>query len=359
MIRTIGVVNGGGDAPGLNAVIRAVVKSAIGRFGWQVTGIRNGFDGLIWPEGCIPLSWDSVSGILPRGGTILGTTNRGDPFAYQRVENGKVTTRDFSALCLENARQLGLDAFVVIGGDGTLRIARDFWRRGLNLVGVPKTIDNDLSATEATFGFDSALQVATEALDRLHSTAESHHRVMLLEVMGREAGWIALHAGIAGGADVILIPEIPFRFEAVCDAVRAREAKGKTFSLIVVAEGVQLPEKGPTGQPIPKAGPGGVATVIAGVLGDMLQKEVRVTVLGHVQRGGSPTPFDRILATRFGVHATELIERRAFGRMVCLKAGRIESVPLEEAVRADKRVDPKGEYVHAARATGITFGDAG
>jgi len=358
-IRTIGIVNGGGDAPGLNAVIRAVVKSAIGRFGWQVMGVRNGFDGLIWPEGCIPLPWDAVSGILPRGGTILGTTNRGDPFAYRRCEDGKEVTKDFSGVCLENVRRLGLDALVVIGGDGTLRIARNFWRRGLNLVGVPKTIDNDLSATEATFGFDSALQVATEALDRLHSTAESHHRVMLLEVMGREAGWIALHAGIAGGADVILIPEIPFRFDAICDAVRAREAKGKTFSLVVVAEGVQLPERVPRGRAIAKAGPRGVAGVIAGVLEEMLDKEARVTVLGHVQRGGSPTPFDRILATRFGVHATELIERGAFGRMVCLKAGRIESVPLEEAVRADKRVDPKGEYVHAARATGITFGDAG
>ncbi|MGA2482637.1 MAG: ATP-dependent 6-phosphofructokinase [Candidatus Acidiferrales bacterium] len=356
-IRTIGVANGGGDAPGLNAAIRGVVKSAIGQHGWNVLGVRNGFDGLIWPEGCVPLPWDSVSGILPRGGTILGTTNRGNPFSYRQIENGKEVVRDYSGLCLENARRLGLDALVVIGGDGTLSIARDLAARGLNIVGVPKTIDNDLSATETTFGFDSALQVATEALDRLHTTAESHHRVMLLEVMGREAGWIALHAGIAGGADVILIPEIPFRFEAVCDAVRAREARGKAFSLVIVAEGVKLPEKDPQGRPIPPAGPGSIANAIACALGEMLQKEVRVTVLGHVQRGGSPTPFDRILATRFGVHATELIERRAFGRMVCLKAGRIGSVPLEEAVGANKRVDPDGDYIRVARATGITFGD--
>lgn len=356
-IRTIGVANGGGDAPGLNAVIRGVVKSAIGRYRWSVTGIRNGFDSLIWPEGCMPLVWDSVSGILPRGGTILGTTNRGNPFSYHRVEDGQEVVRDYSGLCLENARRLGLDALVVIGGDGTLGIARDFARRGLNIVGVPKTIDNDLSATETTFGFDSALQVATEALDRLHTTAESHHRVMLLEVMGREAGWIALHAGIAGGADVILIPEIPFRFEAICEAVNSREKRGRKFSLVIVAEGVKLPEKDPLGRPLPPAVPGNVANTIAGVLDAMLQKEVRVTVLGHVQRGGSPTPFDRILGTRFGVHATELIEKRAFGRMVCLKAGRIESVTLEEAVGANKRVDPEGDYVHVARATGITFGD--
>lgn len=356
-IRTIGVANGGGDAPGLNAVIRGVVKSAINVHGWRVIGVTNGFDGLIWPEGCRVLTLDSVSGILPRGGTILGTTNRGNPFAYRKTEDGRETVNDYSSLCLENCRRLNLDAVIAIGGDGTLSIARDFARKGMNVVGVPKTIDNDLSATEITFGFDTALQVATEAIDRLHTTAESHHRVMLVEVMGRDAGWIALHAGIAGGADVVLIPEIPFTFENICAAVEERDKHGKKFSLVVVAEGVHLPEKDPLGKPIPRPTPGNAANIIAYSLREMTHKEVRVTVLGYIQRGGSPSPFDRILATRFGVGATDLVAHGKFGQMVCLRAGRIESVPLEEAVGSIKRVDPDGNHVHTARAVGINFGD--
>ncbi|MFI5058615.1 MAG: 6-phosphofructokinase [Candidatus Acidiferrales bacterium] len=356
-VKTIGVVNGGGDAPGLNAVIRAVVRSATGAHGMRVIGIYNGFDGLIWPEGAKELTDESVSGILPRGGTILGTTNRGNPFGYRGKEDGKEVVHDYSSLCLENARRLGIDALIVIGGDGTLHIAHDFSRRGMKVVGVPKTIDNDLSATEVTFGFDTALLVATEAIDRLHTTAESHHRVMLIEVMGRDAGWIALHAGIAGGAHIILIPEIPFRFESICDAVHARENRGKLFSLVVVAEGVKLPETDPNGKVIPHPAPGNVANTIAFTLREMLHKEIRVTVLGHVQRGGSPTPFDRILATRMGVHATDLVARGEFNRMVCLRAGKIESVTLEEALSQLKMVDPAGEIVHAARAIGTTFGD--
>jgi ATP-dependent phosphofructokinase / diphosphate-dependent phosphofructokinase len=356
-IKTIGIVNGGGDAPGLNAVIRAVVRSAIGAHGLGVIGIRNGFDGLIWPEDSGELTDSSVSGILPRGGTILGTTNRGNPFGYHAKEEGKEVVRDYSGLCMENARRLGIDAFIVIGGDGTLHIAHDFARRGLKVVGVPKTIDNDLSATEVTFGFDTALLVATEAIDRLHTTAESHHRVMLIEVMGRDAGWIALHAGLAGGAHIILIPEIPFRFEVICDAVHARENRGKRFSMVVVAEGVKLPATDPNGKMIPRAVPGSVANTIAFTLREMLHKEIRVTVLGHVQRGGSPTPFDRILATRLGVHAVDLIARAQFDRMVCLRAGKIESVSLEEALSKMKCVDPASEIVHAARAIGATFGD--
>jgi ATP-dependent phosphofructokinase / diphosphate-dependent phosphofructokinase len=357
-IRTIGIVNGGGDAPGLNPVIRAIVRSAIYEHGMRVIGIRNGFDGLIWPEGAKEMTEDSVSGILPRGGTILGTTNRGNPFAYVSTEDGKEVTHDYSSLCMENARRLGIDAVVVIGGDGTQHIARDFFRKGMNIVGVPKTIDNDLDATEVTFGFDTALVVATESVDRLHTTAESHHRVMLIEVMGRDAGWIALHAGIAGGAHIILVPEIPFKFEAVCDAIRARELRGKRFSLIVVAEGVKLPATDPKGKPVPAAGPGNVANTIAFTLREMLHKEIRVTVLGHVQRGGSPTPFDRILGTRFGVAATDLIAKQQFGRMVCLKAGKMESVSLDEALEKMKYIDPSSEIVHAARAVGATFGDS-
>ena len=357
-VRTIGIVNGGGDAPGLNAVIRAVVRTAISQHNMRVIGIRNGFDGLIWPEGAKEMTEESVSGILPRGGTILGTTNRGNPFAYKTTENGVETVHDYSLLCMDNARRLGIDAIVVIGGDGTQHIARDFSRKGVNVVGVPKTIDNDLDATEVTFGFDTALVIATEAVDRLHTTAESHHRVMLIEVMGRDAGWIALHAGIAGGAHIILIPEIPFKFEYICDAVRARELRGKRFSLIVVAEGVKLPAADPSGKPIPPAGPGNVANTIAYTLREMLHKEIRVTVLGHVQRGGSPTPFDRILGTRLGVAATDLVAKHHLGRMVCLKSGKIESVSLDEALEKMKYVDPGSEIVHAARAVGATFGDS-
>ena len=357
-VRTIGLVNGRGDAPGLNAVIRAVVRSAIYEHGMRVIGIRNGFDGLIWPEGAKELTEESVSGILPRGGPILGTTNRGNPFAYKSMENGKEVIHDYSSLCMENARRLGVDAMIVTGGDGTQHIARDFFNKGVNVVGVPKTIDNHLDATEVTFGFDTALVIATEAIDRLHTTAESHHRVMLIEVMGRDAGWIALHAGIGGGAHIILVPELPFKFEAICDAVRARELRGKRFSLVVVAEGVKMPATDPSGKPIPPVGPGGVANSIAFTLREMLQKEIRVTVLGHVQRGGSPTPFDRILGTRFGVAATDLVANGQFGRMVCLKAGKMASVSLDEALEKMKFIDPSSEIVHAARAVGITFGDS-
>jgi 6-phosphofructokinase 1 len=300
---------------------------------------------------------ESVSGILPRGGTILGTTNRGNPFSYKATENGQEVVHGYPSLCMDNARRLGIDAIIVIGGDGTQHIARDFSRKSMSIVGVPKTIDNDLDATEVTFGFDTALVIATEAVDRLHRTAESHHRVMLIEVMGRDAGWIALHAAIAGGARIILVPEIPFTFENVCDCIRARDLRGKHYSLIVVAEGVKVPDKDPNGKPIPPVSPGNVANTIGYTLSEMLQKEVRVTALGHVQRGGSPTPFDRILGTRFGVAATDLVASQQFGRMVCLKAGKMDSVSLDEALEKMKYIDPNCEIVHAARAVGATFGD--
>ena len=359
-IQTIGIANGGGDCPGLNAVIRGVVRSAILGHGWNVIGIHDGFDGLIWPERSVPLTVESVAGILPRGGTILGTTNRGNPFRYTIEKDGKSETHDFSLRCCENARKLGLDAMIVIGGDGTLIIARDLGRMGIPVVGVPKTIDNDISATEVSFGFDTALHVATDAIDRLHTTAESHGRVMVIEVMGRNAGWIALHSGIAGGADVILIPEIPFTIETVCEKLREREAAGKKFSLVVVAEGVKLPPLDPaTGKPFPPPRPGQVGILIGDAIHALLKKDVRITVLGHIQRGGSPSPFDRILATRFGVEAVELVARGEFGRMVCLRSGEIESVPIDEAVCEMRRVDPRGSKVRAARAVGITFGDQG
>ncbi len=356
-IQTIGIANGGGDCPGLNAVIRGAVRSAILGHGWRVIGINDGFDGLIWPERTMPLTVESIAGILPRGGTILGTTNRGNPFHYPVDENGKRVTRDYSLKCCENARELGMDAVIAIGGDGTLTIARDLGRLGIPIVGVPKTIDNDLSATEVTFGFDTALHVATDAIDRLHTTAESHGRVMVIEVMGRDSGFIALHSGIAGGADVILLPEIPFTIETICERLRERTASGKKFSLVVVAEGVKLPLHDPGGKPFPAPRPGQVGILIGDAIHTHLKQDVRVTVLGHIQRGGSPSPFDRILATRFGVEAVELVARGEFGRMVCLRAGEIESVSLDEAVGEVRLVDPKGSMVRTARAVGITFGD--
>ena len=341
----------------MNAAIRGVVKTAILRYGWRVIGITNGFDGLIWPERSLEMTLDSVRGILPRGGTILGTTNHGNPFAYREEVAEQKETRDLSTLCLENVAKLGLDALVVIGGDGTLSIARDFWRRGLRVVGLPKTIDNDVPATEVTFGFDTALHVATDAIDRLHTTGESHGRVMVVEVMGRNAGWIALHSGIAGGADVILIPEIPFRFEHVCEKILAREAAGRKFSIVVVAEGAKLPERDAAGVPLAPASTGQAALRVGEAIGRIVKKEVRVTVLGHIQRGGSPSPFDRILATRFGCAAADLVAREEFGRMVCLRAGRIESVALEEAVGGRGYVNVLCDHVHTARSTGISFGD--
>ena len=356
-IQTIGIANGGGDCPGLNAVIRGAVHAAILEHGWRVIGITNGYDGLIWPERTVPLTMDAVADILSRGGTILGTTNRGNPFHYEVEEDGKTVTRDYSLTCCDNMRKLGLDALVVIGGDGTLAIARDLGRLCLPIVGVPKTIDNDISATEVTFGFDTALHVVTDAIDRLHTTAESHGRVMVIEVMGRDAGWIALHSGIAGGVDVILIPEIPFTIETVCKKIREQELEGKKFFLVVVAEGVKLPALDPAGKLFPAPRPGQVGILIGDAIHALLKKDVRVTVLGHIQRGGSPSPFDRILATRFGVKAVELIARGNFGHMVCLRAGEIESVPLDGVVGKTRLVDPMGGIVRTARAVGITFGD--
>jgi phosphofructokinase-like protein len=355
--RTIGIVNGGGDCPGLNAVIRAVVRTAKLEHDWRVIGVTNGFNGLIWPEQSFELTIESIRGILPRGGTILGTTNRGNPHSFPVEENGKTVMTDFSGRVIENMKEMGMEGLVVIGGDGTLTIAHQFAKLGVKVVGVPKTIDNDLLATEFTFGFDTALHVATDAIDRLHTTAESHQRVMVVEVMGRDAGWIALHSGLAGGADVILIPEIPFTIETVCEAINRRQALGRSFCLVVVAEGVKLPEKDALGKPFPKPVPGQVGNAIGFAIREYLKREVRVTVLGHVQRGGSPSPFDRTLATRFGVHAVDLIAKGQYDRMVCLRSSKIESVPLTEAIGANKLVDPSSDYVRAARAVGITFGD--
>jgi len=351
-IRCIGICTGGGDAPGLNAVIRAVVESAFLKHRWKVIGIPDGFDGLIWPEKSYELTLKDVGDILPRGGTILGTTNRGNPFKYCTIENGKEVIRDISDEVIANSRKLGIDAVISIGGEGSQTIALELFHKGMQIVGVPKTIDNDLSATEVTFGFDTAVNTATDAVDKIHTTAESHHRIMLVEVMGRDAGWIALKAGIAGGAHVILIPEIPFTIENICTFVRERESYGKRFTIVVIAEGVKLPLSFKENRRV-----GSVGNLIGSAIAASSNKEVRVSVLGHLQRGGSPTPFDRILATRFGVAAVDLIAEGRFGKMVCLRNEHIEAVDIAEAIGRLKTVDPNGQMVHTAKAIGISFGE--
>lgn len=359
-IKTIAISTGGGDCPGLNAVIRAATKAAILKHGWNVLGIEDGFDGLIWPqEKFRPLTLQSVSGILPRGGTILGTTNRGNPFQYKVMENGREVLKDMSAGLVKNVRALGIDAIIVIGGDGTQKIGLDLFQRGVPVVGVPKTIDNDLCATDVTFGFDTVLHTVSEAVDKIHTTAESHHRVMIVEVMGRDAGWIALEGGLAGGAHIILIPEIPFTIEKVCRFVAQREAAGKRFTIIVVAEGIKMPvDLGEVLQGERRAPrPGSVGNVMGAAIGASCHREVRVTVLGHIQRGGSPSPFDRVLSTRFGVAAVELIATGQFGKMVALRGTRIEAVDISEAVGHMNAVDPQGEMVQMAKAIGISFAD--
>src|SRR3984957_9021200 len=351
-IRCIGIATGGGDAPGLNAVIRAATKAAILERGWKVIGIPDGFDGLICPEKSFELTLDRVSGILPRGGTILGTTNRGNPFHYKSCESGREVVRDISDQVVANAKKLGIDAIISIGGDGSQTIAQELSQKGMKMVGVPKTIDNDLSATEVTFGFDTALHTVTDAIDKLHTTAESHHRVMVVEVMGRDCGWIGLHAGIAGGAHIILIPEIPFTIGHVCRYIAEREKTGKFFTIVVVAEGVKLPPELKENRRM-----GSVGGLIGGAIAQGSGKEVRVSVLGHIQRGGSPSPFDRILATRFGVAAVDLIAAGGFGMMVAVHGDSVVSVDIAHAIGHLKSVNPNGEVVRTARAIGIGFGD--
>lgn len=360
-IKRIGVLTGGGDAPGLNAVIRAVVKTATASYGWEVMGIEDGYEGLLFQRRPRLLTVDDVSGILDRGGTILGTTNRGNPFAYRTSSDGKAETRDLSEDACSRVKELQLDCLVVIGGDGSLNIALQLHRLGVPIVGIPKTIDNDLSATDVTFGFDTALHTATDALDKLHATAEAHHRIMILEVMGRDAGWIAMESGLAGGADVILIPEIPFTLESICRTIADRDRRGRKFSLIVVAEGalprngkqIFLDETNPGGMPRL----GGIGNELAMMLKGCVEHEVRVTVLGHLQRGGSPSPFDRILATRLGAAAVRAVAIGEFGKMVALRGPDVVTVALEDAVGVQKKVDPHGELVITARGMGIGLGD--
>ena len=359
-MKRMGILTGGGDAPGLNAVIRAAVKTAIYEYEYEVIGIRNSYDGLIDDNGLMPLEIKDVRGLLPRGGTILGSANRGNPYARRVVRNGEEIIIDVSAEILKAIERLGLDALLVLGGDGTLTTAHELSQGGAPIIGIPKTIDNDIGGTEVTFGFDTAVNTATDAIDKLHTTAESHHRVMVLELMGRDAGFIALHAGIAGGSDVILIPEIPFKFDSVVAKVRQRMERNYQFSIVVVSEGAQ-PLGGQqlhsrTGDEIYSPRLGGMGQVVGEYI-EAQGYETRVTVLGHLQRGGSPTPFDRWLATLYGAGAVHLAAKGEFGRMVALRSGRIVHVALEDALAKPKRVEVDGQAVLAARGMSISFGD--
>lgn len=361
MSRTIAILTGGGDCPGLNAVIRAVVRSAILQYGWRVIGIEDGFDGLVGAPRCRELTLEAVRGILPRGGTILGTSNRGNPLAYPVRTPAGITLTDVSAQVVDNFRSLGADALIAVGGDGTLKIARRLQDLGMPMVGVPKTIDNDLRGTDVTFGYHTAVEVVTEALDRLHTTAESHQRVMVVEVMGRDAGWIALEAGIAGSADVILIPEIPFDIDRVCATLALRRQRGSRFSIVVVAEGAHPCGGGKVVQATAAENLGverlgGIGAAVSRHIGECLAIETRVVVLGHVQRGGSPVPFDRILGTRFGVHAVTLLAQQRYGRMVALRGRSVVDVEIGDAVDSLNRIDPEGELVRTAEALGIGVG---
>ena len=361
-IKRIGLLTAGGDCPGLNAVIRAVTKAAVNDYNMEGIGIEDGYAGLI--EGRFhQLRWNDVSGILHTGGTILGTSNRDNPFKYPvHKPNGDLEFIDVFDRVAGNIKKLHIEAVIAVGGDGTMAITSQMMERGVNVVGVPKTIDNDLAATDVTFGFDTALVTATEALDKLHTTAMSHHRVMIMETMGRYAGWIALYSGVAGGGDVILIPEIPFQLDSICHTVQERGSRGKRFSIIVAAEGAK-PEGGQmVVQRIIKESTdqlrlGGIGQQLAGQIEDRTGIECRVTVLGHLQRGGSPSAFDRILGTRFGVKAVELAAAGQFGRMVALKGLNVESVPLQEAVGSLRLVSPDSEIIKAARSVGVSFGD--
>lgn len=356
----IGILTGGGDCPGLNAVIRAFVKAAVS-YDIEVVGIRDGFKGLI--EGhFMPLGLDEVRGILPRGGTILGTSNRDNPFYYPRQEGADIVYRDETPRLFDNVAKAGLDRIVIIGGDGTMHIGQQLFGLGLNVIGVPKTIDNDLGATDVTFGFQTAVETATEAIDRLHTTAESHHRIMLLELMGRDAGFISLYAGIAGGADVILIPEIPFTLDGILTKVWHRAATGRHFSIIVVAEGCKFEGKTivqgeNVSNPYNTRRLGGIGEMLRVAITEASGLDVRNTVLGHLQRGGSPVAFDRVLASRYGVAALEAARAGKDGHMVCLDHDEIRAVPLAAALQTLKSVDPKGNLVATAKALGISFGE--
>jgi len=358
-IRRIGILTGGGDCPGLNAVIRGVTKPALDH-GLKVLGIIDGFEGLVTGK-AIELYDKDVSGILSQGGTILGSSNKGDPFHWPVEVDGQIRITDKSKEAIANYNMWGLDALIAIGGDGTMHISKGLMALGMNIVGVPKTIDNDLEATDLTFGHDSAVFVVAEAIDRLRTTASSHHRVMVIEVMGRYAGWIALNGGLAGGADIILVPEMPFEWEAVYAKVKRRSMLGKKYSIVCVAEGAK-PKGGELiikQKDIKRTDPiqlGGVAEVIAKNIELNTGLETRYTVLGHLQRGGTPTAYDRILSTKFGTYAIDLVLKQKFGRMAALIGNEVKSVTIESAIQRQKLVKPTDQAVLTAKAVGVCFG---
>jgi 6-phosphofructokinase 1 len=359
-ISTVGVLTNGGDCPGLNAVIRAVSKTAIMQYGLTVFGIEDGYLGLIQNRMRV-LDTADVSNILTQGGTIIGTSNTANPFGFQMTINGKTDIADVSEMAIRNVKKCGIDAIICIGGDGTQTIASKLSKKGMRIIGVPKTIDNDLFGTDRTFGFDTAVSIATEAIDRVHSTASSHHRVMIIEVMGRNAGWIALHAGTASGADVILIPEIPYNLKAVCKYILKRSQHGKRFSIVVVSEGAR-PRGGKQICHHDKNDPnfpvrlGGVGQELAANISQETQLECRAIILGHVQRGGTPTPFDRTLATRFGYEAIRLLMNGCSGCMVALRGAKISSISLESVAGKQKAIRKSNHLMAAAKAVGTSFG---
>ena len=357
----IALSTGGGDAPGLNAVIRAAVLSAVNR-GWEVLGVKKGYAGLLGEEEVIPMTAAAVRGIAHLGGTILRTTNRGNPFSYPVVlPDGTCVEKDRSDELIQNARKLGIDAMISIGGDGSMSIAHQLCDRGMKIVCVPKTIDNDVSGTITTFGFDTAVNTALEAIDKLHTTAESHDRVIVLEVMGRYAGFIALHAGLAGTADVILIPEIPYDIEKVCEKIVARGKSGRHFSIVVIAEGAcprgERPAVRGKSMPGQAVRVGGVAERLADEIEEITKKETRSLILGHLQRGGQPTSYDRLLAVRFGGAAVRAVAEEKWDHMIALQSPHIVTVPLADVLKVPKRVEVDHDTVLTARATGISFGD--
>lgn len=360
-IKRIGILTGGGDCPGLNAVIRAVVKKSIIDHGWEVTGFLDGFHGLV-NNRARRLEYNSVSGILTEGGTVLGTSKTVNPYRYAIQRDGRLIFRDLSRRAIGNVRRNQLDALIVVGGDGTLGIANRLNEDGLRVVGVPKTIDNDLKGTDVTVGFYSAVRIATDAIDNLHATAESLHRVIILEVMGHRTGWIALFAGIAGGGDIILIPEIPYDTASVARTLLKRSRVGRKFSIVVVAEGAHPKGGGEVVRELVKesqdpARLGGIGFALAAEIKKITSLDTRVVVLGHLQRGGAPTSFDRVLATRFGVEAVNLVAARRFGRMAIAQGSRVMSAPLKAAAGGCRTIPPALPLIAAARSVGTSFGD--
>ena len=353
--KRIAILTGGGDCPGLNAVIRAVVKTARNVHGWEVFGVEHGIEGFFRSGGVRPITGKDTAGILPRGGTILGANNSFNVFA---VPDAKGAHRDRSAHVKRVMKQKRISALITVGGEGTQAMAQRLGDNGVKVVGVPKTIDNDLGGTDYTFGFDTAVGVVSGAIDRLYTTVESHHRVMLVEVMGRDTGWIALHGGMAGGAEVILIPEIPYDPRRIADTIQSRRERGRNFSIIVVSEGAHRPKSEQVFQDSGHERLGGISYQIADELRALNEVKVRNVVLGHLQRGGTPSPFDRVLATRLGCHAVRMIADKAFGRMAALKGTRIVDVSIEQATRRLKRVPARGPLVQTAREMGISFAAA-